>query len=79
MDTMEYLRDFLARELPDVPVASYSGAGGAWRDGSDRWITCSKEEIKRRLKTGRVRLLVCSDAAGEGLNLQTAGVSDARI
>ena len=73
-DTMEYLREFLARELPDVPVASYSGAGGAWRDGSGRWIECSKEEIKRRLKTGRVRLLVCSDAAGEGLNLQTAGV-----
>jgi hypothetical protein len=73
-DTMEYLRDFLAREMPDVPVASYSGSGGAWRDGSGRWIACSKEEIKRRLKTGRVRLLVCSDAAGEGLNLQTAGV-----
>jgi len=73
-DTMEYLRDFLAQELPDVPVASYSSLGGAWRDGSGRWITCSKEEIKRRLKTGRVRLLVCSDAAGEGLNLQAAGV-----
>jgi SNF2 family DNA or RNA helicase len=73
-DTMEYLREFLAQELPDVPVVSYSGAGGAWRDGSGRWIACSKEEIKRRLKRGRVRLLVCSDAAGEGLNLQTAGV-----
>jgi ERCC4-related helicase len=73
-DTMEYLREFLARELPDVPVASYSGVGGAWRDRSGRWITCGKEEIKRRLKTGRVRLLVCTDAAGEGLNLQTAGV-----
>ena len=73
-DTMEYLREFLAREMPDVPVASYSGAGGAWRDGSGRWIACSKEEIKRRLKTRRVRLLVCSDAAGEGLNLQAAGV-----
>ncbi|MGQ9918691.1 MAG: DEAD/DEAH box helicase [Bryobacteraceae bacterium] len=73
-DTMEYLREFLALELPGVPVASYSGAGGAWRDGSGRWIPCSKEEIKRRLKTGQVRLLVCSDAAGEGLNLQAAGV-----
>jgi SNF2 family DNA or RNA helicase len=73
-DTMEYLREFLAREMPDVPVASYSGSGGAWRDGSGRWIPCSKEEIKRRLKTGQVRLLVCSDAAGEGLNLQAAGV-----
>lgn len=41
---MEYLREFLARELQDGSVASYSGAGGAWRDGSGRWITCSKEE-----------------------------------
>jgi hypothetical protein len=73
-DTMEYLRDFLALELPGVAVASYSGAGGAWRDNSDRWISCSKEEIKRRLKDGHARVLVCSDAAGEGLNLQTAAV-----
>jgi SNF2 family DNA or RNA helicase len=73
-DTMEYLREYLAREMPDVPVASYSGAGGAWRDGSGRWVPCRKEDIKRWLKAGRVRLLVCSDAAGEGLNLQAAGV-----
>jgi ERCC4-related helicase len=73
-DTMEYLRDFLAQEMPDVPVASYSGSGGAWRDGAGHWIPCSKEEIKRRFRDRRVRLLVCSDAAGEGLNLQAAGV-----
>ena len=35
---------------------------------------CSKEEIKRRLRDRQVRLLVCTDAAGEGLNLQFAGV-----
>jgi len=33
-----------------------------------------KEEIKRRLRGGQVRLLVGTDAAGEGLNLQFAGV-----
>ncbi len=73
-DTMEYLRDYLADQLPEVPVASYSGAGGAWRDASGYWVPCSKEEIKRRLRDGQVRLLVCTDAAGEGLNLQFAGV-----
>jgi len=30
-DTMEYLRDYLADQLPGLPVASYSGKGGAWR------------------------------------------------
>jgi hypothetical protein len=73
-DTMEYLRDYLADQLPDLPVASYSGNGGAWRDASRHWVPCSKEEIKRRLRDKQVRLLVGTDALGEGLNLQSAGV-----
>jgi superfamily II DNA or RNA helicase len=73
-DTMEYLRDYLADQMPGMPVASYSGAGGAWRDASGQWTPCSKEEIKRRLRDRQVRLLVGTDAAGEGLNLQFAGV-----
>lgn len=73
-DTMEYLRDYLADQMAGMPVACYSGAGGAWRDASGHWVPCSKEEIKRRLRDGQVRLLVCTDAAGEGLNLQFAGV-----
>jgi len=73
-DTMEYLRDYLAEQLPNLPVASYSGNGGAWRDASRHWVPCSKEEIKRRLRDKQVRLLVGTDAAGEGLNLQAAGV-----
>jgi hypothetical protein len=71
-DTMEYLRDYLADQMAGMPVACYSGAGGAWRDASGQWVPCSKEEIKRRLRDRQVRLLVCTDAAGEGLNLQFA-------
>jgi superfamily II DNA/RNA helicase len=73
-DTMEYLRDYLADQLPGIPVASHSGAGGAWPDASGYWVRCSKEEIKRRLRDKQLRLLVGTDAAGEGLNLQFAGV-----
>jgi superfamily II DNA or RNA helicase len=73
-DTMEYLRDYVADQMAGMPVASYSGAGGAWRDASSQWVPCSKEEIKRRLRDRQVRLLVCTDAAAEGLNLQFAGV-----
>lgn len=73
-DTMEYLRDYLADQMPGMPVACYSSAGGAWRDASGQWVPCSKEEIKRRLRDGQVRLLVGTDSAGEGLNLQFAGV-----
>jgi hypothetical protein len=73
-DTMEYLREFVAGEFTGMAVASYSGKGGAYRDGSGHWVACSKEEIKRRLRDGQVRLLVASDAAGEGLNLQYCGI-----
>lgn len=73
-DTMEYLRELAGNELPELTVASYSGAGGAYRDRSGHWVACSKEEIKRRLRDKRVSLLVASDAAAEGLNLQSCGV-----
>ena len=33
-DTMDYLKEYLAQELPGVPIACYSGAGGSRRDGS---------------------------------------------
>src|SRR5262249_54113677 len=31
-DTMDYLREYLASELRDVPIACYSGRGGEIRD-----------------------------------------------
>ena len=69
-DTMEYLRDNLANNYGEL-VASYSGGGGAFcRDGE--WIPATKKEITDALKLGVVRYLVCTDAASEGLNLQTA-------
>jgi superfamily II DNA/RNA helicase len=73
-DTMDYLRIYLAVELPDVPIACYSGRGGEVRDQGGYWNPCSKEAIKKKLKDGAIRLLICTDAAAEGLNFQTCGV-----
>jgi hypothetical protein len=73
-DTMDYLRMYLAVELPDVPIACYSGRGGEVRDQGGYWNPCSKEAIKKKLKDGAIRLLICTDAAAEGLNFQTCGV-----
>ena len=72
-DTMEFLKDFVGDRV-DLPIGCYSGTGGQRRDLSGAWTTCSKEEIKRLLRTGEVKVLLCTDAAGEGLNLQTCGV-----
>lgn len=37
-------------------------------------IVCSKDDIKRELNSGSLRIIFCSDAASEGLNLQAARV-----
>ena len=73
-DTMDYLKEYLAGELPNVPIACYSGRGGEVRDQGGFWNNCSKEAIKKKLKDGAIRLLICTDAAAEGLNFQTCGV-----
>lgn len=70
-DTMEYLRDSL---LPfyDSTVACYSGDGGQFWDG-EQWTTVTKADITTALKNRAVQVLLCTDAASEGLNLQAAG------
>lgn len=70
-DTMDYLRDCLFNFNPFV--ACYSGRGGELYRGGE-WYTVPKEEIKRRFREGELKLLLCTESASEGLNLQTCGV-----
>ena len=69
-DTMEYLRDNLAYHYGEK-VASYSGDGGAFYTDK-QWIACTKKDITDALRNGLINFLVCTDAASEGLNLQSA-------
>jgi ERCC4-related helicase len=73
-DTMEFLKEFLAGEFPGKTVGSYSQNGGAVRDQAGFWSKCTKEQIKLRLKSKLIQILVCTDAAAEGLNFQSCGV-----
>ena len=71
-DTMDYLRDTLI-QLYGSQVACYSGRGGELnRDGT--WQIVKKEEIKKLFRDGEIKLLLCTESASEGLNLQTCGV-----
>jgi Helicase conserved C-terminal domain/SNF2-related domain/PLD-like domain len=70
-DSMEYVRDYLVGAF-GASVASYSGDGGAVLSGS-AWTTVSKEKVTNALENGAIKVLVCTDAASEGLNLQAAG------
>ncbi len=72
-DTMDYLRDQL-RQVFGHQVACYSGRGGEQWDGV-AWMTRPKEELKAAFTRGdEIKILLCTESASEGLNLQTCGV-----
>ena len=71
-DTMDYLREFLRASFGNQ-LACYSGRGGEqYRNGE--WIVVLKETIKQQFRQGDIKLLLCTESASEGLNLQTCGV-----
>ena len=70
-DTLEYLRDSLVDHY-GTGLGCFSGIGGQQWDGSS-WKPVTKDVITRSLQGGELRVLLCTDAASEGLNLQTAG------
>jgi hypothetical protein len=71
-DTMDYLRSELC-QMYGAQVACYSGRGGELYQ-SGVWRTIPKEEIKKRFRDGEIKILLCTESASEGLNLQTCGV-----
>lgn len=70
-DTMVYLRQNLVAHYGEA-LGCYCGEGGEKWDGKD-WKPVTKDAITRDLRDGKLRILVCTDAASEGLNLQSAG------
>jgi hypothetical protein len=70
-DTLEYLRDSLVDHY-GKGLACYSGDGGQRWDGT-AWTLVTKDAITKALRNGELRVLICTDAASEGLNLQAAG------
>ncbi|HEY4934091.1 MAG TPA: phospholipase D-like domain-containing anti-phage protein [Terriglobales bacterium] len=72
-DTAYSLGAELAKSLPEEPVGVYAGTGksGLFRGGD--FASVEREDIKKAVKKREIRLLVATDAACEGLNLQTLG------
>jgi SNF2 family DNA or RNA helicase len=72
-DTMDYLREKL-RHVYGGQVACYSGRGGELWNGT-AWVGTSKENIKTAFRERQeIKILLCTESASEGLNLQTCGV-----
>jgi len=72
-DTTQWVARELSTALPDEVVGVYAGAGksGLFRNG--QFSSVEREVIKASVKTRELRLVVATDAACEGLNLQTLG------
>jgi hypothetical protein len=51
----------------------FSGRGGEVRNTDGTWRLITRDDVKRRFKEGRSEVLVCTDAAAEGLNFQFCG------
>jgi len=71
-DTMDYLREQL-RHVYGKEVACYSGRGGEVWNGI-AWVLTTKEAVKADFREGKIRILLGTESASEGLNLQTCGV-----
>jgi superfamily II DNA or RNA helicase len=69
-DSAQWLAEGLTKEFPEQPVALYAGSGrsGIYRNGM--FESKQRDVLKQLVRTGEIRLLVGTDAASEGLNLQ---------
>ena len=72
-DTVYWIGSELAKNLSGEPVAVYAGTGKSGLFRNDSFASVEREEIKAAVKKRDIRLLVATDAACEGLNLQTLG------
>ncbi|MEX2281100.1 MAG: SNF2-related protein [Gemmatimonadota bacterium] len=71
-DTMDFLRVELVRHGFDR-LLCLSGRGGEAPTGNQSWTNISRDEVKRRFREGVAQILLCTDAAAEGLNFQFCG------
>ena len=72
-DTAAHVAGWLAAELGDEPVALYAGVGRSRLFLGHSSAAEEREPIKRAVKNREIRVVVATDAACEGLNLQTLG------
>lgn len=72
-DSLLGLMEYLGEVIPDERIGLYSGGTSSlvMTNGVRRYET--RENIKKMVKDGEIRLLLGTDAASEGLNLQRLG------
>ena len=72
-DSLFSIRKYLAARAPDLRVGVFSGSHASWYDAKEaRDRNTTHEAIKDLFLQEEIDVLLCTDAAAEGLNLQTA-------
>jgi superfamily II DNA/RNA helicase len=72
-DTARWVGEMISAAHPTEPVAVYAGVGKSGILLGGEWRTIDREDIKRGVKERKLRVVCATDAACEGLNLQTLG------
>jgi len=70
-DTLAYLRGRLHPAYRSQ-LATYTGEGGFMWSEDAEWQAVSKKDLVDALRSGRISVILATDAASEGLNLQVA-------
>jgi hypothetical protein len=74
-DTVRWVGDQLATHSAfsgnDIGLYAGSNRSGFWRQG--KFQRCDRNDLKARVRAGELRILIGTDAASEGLNLQRLG------
>jgi hypothetical protein len=74
-DTVRWVGDEMSKraEFAGIDIGLYAGSNrsGFWRDG--KFQRCDRNLLKGRVRSGEMKLLLGTDAASEGLNLQRLG------
>jgi len=74
-DTLSDIVKRLRHVDANMLIGTYSGSGGQYVDPRTKQLRgVDRDEIKHRFLRGEIDVLVCTDAAAEGLNLQSANL-----
>jgi superfamily II DNA or RNA helicase len=72
-DSVWWLGQQLTQELPEEPIGLYAGGAKSGIIRNRDFTTCSRENLKLMVQSGKISILLGTDAASEGLNLQKLG------
>lgn len=72
-DTIWFMANELSREMPELEIGIYAGGNKSGILKAQEFQPFLKDDIKKRVKEGKIKILFGTDAASEGLNLQRLG------